>query len=322
MDKYVVVKSNRGAGLGDNLLVVFTGIIIAHLYDRKLIVDWSDGSFADIGVNAFSCFFNLLQSISADISLENLNDLDSVEPSAWRGNLHLHSFELYLQQGWDSYDRQRTAEVLSCNPLYFDSPTTVLVVTDFSRLPDGVNLVQMRNLISSYLSPSYLLAQRVDDFVNHNLSTPSIGVHVRKSSESGALEKYRQPSQYFQILSQLLTTISSPLIFLASDNSDVINDWLDLFPNLVIRPKLMPNPGLPLHFSDYGLTRFDSSLDSLLDMFILSRCSHIVYPDNSAFSISSVIFSRLPDSCLSSIPFRKLSLLRRSWRKLKSVFDN
>jgi hypothetical protein len=320
MDKYVVVKSNRGAGLGDNLLVVFTGLLVAFFYGRKLIVDWRDGSFADINVNAFGEFFYLSPSISANIDLDTLNSLGSVEPLAWNGKLHLHSFELYLQQGWNSYSRQRTIEVLSCSPSYFDSQSSVLVITDFSRLPAGINLIQMRRLISSYLSPSDLLAQRVDEFVCNYLHAPSIGVHIRKSNESGASEKYRRTSQYLPILSKLNLAHFSAPIFLASDNSDVINEWQKLYPKLVIRPKLMPNSGLPLHLSDYGLTRFESSLDSLLDMLILSRCSHIIYPNNSAFSMSSAILSSSPDSSLFAIPFRDNSLVRRSWRKLKSVF--
>ena len=68
-------------------MLVFAGILVSVLYGRKLIVDWSDGSFGDLGVNTFPLYFELSSFISDDISLADLNSSLDVQPPVWTGNL-------------------------------------------------------------------------------------------------------------------------------------------------------------------------------------------------------------------------------------------
>jgi len=309
--KYVVVKSNKGAGLGDNLCAVFAGIAVAVFYGRKLIVDWSDGSFGELGVNTFPIFFELSPLISSDLSISDLNSLNvNVHPPAWSGNLLQHSYELYLQQNWDTYQRARTIEVLSSDPTYFNSDIDILVITDFSRLPHNNSLMSLASLIARNIKPSQKIQDLLDKYIRLNLGVPYIGVHVRMTDEKGAREKQRKYSDYIKLLRRIKSNnISLSKIFLATDNTTVIDSWKKDFPDLVFRQKAMPKPGDPLHLTEFAVPRFEVTIDAVLDMLILSKSTFLLFPDNSSFSLSSAMLSGLPSGNINAIPFRPTSSL-------------
>ena len=270
-NKYVVVKSNKGAGLGDNLCVVFAGILVSVLYGRKLIVDWSDGSFGDLGVNTFPLFFELSSLISDDISLADLNSSLDVQPPVWTGNLLRNSYELYLEQNWDTYERKRTISLLSSDPSYYNSEVDILVLTDFTRLPCDLSLINSGSVVSRYISPSAMIQEYLEEYINLNLVEPYIGVHVRMTDEQGAREKFRKHSYYIQLLRNILDgnhTLSK--IFLATDNLSAINCWKNDFPDVIFRPKSMPpKSGDPIHLTEFSVPRFELTIDAVLDMLIL-----------------------------------------------------
>ncbi len=307
-NKYVVVKSNKGAGLGDNLCSVFAGIVVATFYGRKLIVDWSDGSFGEPNMNVFPLLFDLSPSISTDKSLSELNGSTSVQPPSWVGNLLRHSYELYLEQNWDTYQRKRTIDLLSTDPQYFNSAVDILVITDFTRLPCQSTLKDLAPVVAGHIKPSQTIRKYLDDYISLNLAQHYIGIHVRMTSEKGAQEKSRKLSYYIQLLKEIRAENPSlKKIFLATDNASVINEWKNIFPDVVVRQKLMPKAGDPMHLTEFGLSRFEVTIDAVLDMLILSKGNFLLFPDNSAFSLSSAILSGLPSGNIYPIPFKPVS---------------
>lgn len=57
MQKRIVIKGF--AGLGNRLRTIASGIEYAQKTNRKVIIDWSDGMFAEEGINAFDKYFIL-----------------------------------------------------------------------------------------------------------------------------------------------------------------------------------------------------------------------------------------------------------------------
>lgn len=57
MEKYVVLKGC--AGLGNRFITLMKALQYAKLSGRKLCVDWCDGMFAAVGINAFDKYFEL-----------------------------------------------------------------------------------------------------------------------------------------------------------------------------------------------------------------------------------------------------------------------
>ena len=201
-----------------------------------------------------------------------------------------------LNKNWDTYERKRTISLLSSDPSYYNSEVDILVLTDFTRLPCDLSLINSGSVVSRHISPSAMIQDYLDDYITQNLVEPYIGVHVRMTDEQGAREKFRKHSYYIQLLKNILDdnhTLSK--IFLATDNLSVINCWKNDFPDVIFRSKSMPpKSGDPIHLTEFSVPRSELTIDAVLDMLILSRSNFILFPDNSAFSVSSAILSGLP----------------------------
>lgn len=57
MERYVILKGC--AGLGNRFITLMKALQYSKLSGRKLCVDWCDGMFAAVGVNAFDEYFEL-----------------------------------------------------------------------------------------------------------------------------------------------------------------------------------------------------------------------------------------------------------------------
>ena len=87
----------------------------------------------------FPLYFELSSFISDDISLADLNSSLDVQPPVLDCNLLRNSYELYLEQNWDTYERRR----ILCFRLthLINSEVDILVLTDFTRLPCDLSLI-------------------------------------------------------------------------------------------------------------------------------------------------------------------------------------
>lgn len=87
MKKLLVLKGC--AGLGNRLITLYSAINYCHKTHRTIYVDWSDGMFADKGVNAFYKYFDLhgiAFSESIDEVLSALNKGASIYPKTYDKN--------------------------------------------------------------------------------------------------------------------------------------------------------------------------------------------------------------------------------------------
>ncbi len=83
-DKKRVLIVKGKAGLGNRLLSVLGGILYCQLYDRLLCVDWSDGTYAPKGEDAFPMVF---RCDFPTVPLSSVVTESDVHPSLWMNNL-------------------------------------------------------------------------------------------------------------------------------------------------------------------------------------------------------------------------------------------
>lgn len=135
-----------------------------------------------------------------------------------------------------------------------------------------------------HVSLKPFIANIVDDFASKNrLSQNTIGIHIRMTD--------KQPVKKLEVIFQKIADIglSDFQIFLATDNIEVENSFKSKYPHIITHPKFLPeNTQDGLHF--YAMNNQDDNLayqiakESIIDMFLLSKCEYLIYQDNSTFS--------------------------------------
>jgi hypothetical protein len=45
------------SGMGNRILATCTAVLYSHITQRRLVIDWRDGSYSHGGANAFESFF-------------------------------------------------------------------------------------------------------------------------------------------------------------------------------------------------------------------------------------------------------------------------
>jgi hypothetical protein len=293
-NKVLLVKSSRGAGLGDALRVVLAAVAYGAATGRSILVDWSDGSFGPFGTNMFPAFFQIDRRLAVgDLPAGFWQDRD-VHPPIWGGRLRDPVHELYLGQGWSHWERARTKALLSADLFEAAYPHDVIVLTDFTGLPAHLAAEPLIGPLHAILQPASEIAAELSLFAAKHLQPPTIGVHLRETTEPGAAEKARRHSTVLRVIRRLQQRWPDAVVFLATDNRDTEARFRDHVPRLVVRQKHLPPPGLPVHLSDYGPSAVEKTRDAVIDLLLLARCDALVHPSNSSFSVVASLLSSAP----------------------------
>lgn len=301
-NKVLLVKSSRGAGLGDALRVVIVAIIYGAATGRKVLVDWSDGSFGPFGTNMFPAFFQIDRGIAAGDLPAGFWLRRDVHPPIWSGRLREPVHEIYLEQGWSHWERARTKALLSADLFEAAYPQDVIVVTDFTGLPSHLDAEPQIGSLSTLLKPAQEIAADVNSFVAKHLHSPTIGVHLRDTMEPGAIDKARRDSTVLRFIRNLRRRWPEAVVFLVTDNRDTEARFRDHVPGLVVRQKCLPPPGLPVHLSEYGPKADEKTRDAVIDLLLLARCDALVHPSNSSFSVMASLLSSAPAALRFALP--------------------
>jgi hypothetical protein len=305
-ERYVLVKAFRGGGLGDALRAVIRALLYADRTGRKVIVDWSDGSFGLEGEEAFSKLFKL-EEPHGQVSLSDLQEECSVFPQIWRGQLDRSMRSLWIEHGISGWNRELARQTFSFNQ-NLNHQETVCVMWDFDNL-SSYKPSEIQQAAHKYLRLSPVLQQKQQDFVNKRFHQTMLGVHIRAANEAKAASKFSNKSDIQKKVKELLRTMAFDGIFLCTDHFPTQEWFLSIFPSTVIRNKPFPKDGSPLHLSDFGQTRLEQLQDALIEMSLLSSCQAIIHPGCSSFSLCASYLSNLPDESL--IALRSRNSLRQ-----------
>jgi hypothetical protein len=299
---YVLVKAFRGGGLGDALRAVILALLYADRTDRRVVVDWRDGSFGLEGDEVFGKLFQL-ERPHGQTSLTHLQEQCSVVPEIWRGQLALSMRSLWLAHGITGWNREFARQTFSFDQQR-DHKETVCVMWDFDNLANYKNS-EIQQIVRKYLSLAPDLQKECQAFISSKFHQPMLGVHIRAANEPKAASKFSSKKIIRNTVQKLLNTRRFTGIFLSTDHLPTQQWFLRDFPGTVVRNKPFPKDGSPLHLTDFGQARLEQSQDAIIDMWLLSSCQAIVHPGNSSFSLCSSYFSNLTDEALIALSSRR-----------------
>jgi hypothetical protein len=302
--KHLIIKAC--AGLGNRLVTVFSAIKYCEINNRILVIDWSDGQFDKKGVDAFrKCFdFNNVKleeieniehwldySHSSDLfkqhKSEGVYDLYVNKQSSFWGNLPIKLFVF----AWLKKLRRRWQPIVKGN--YFNS------LNSGSDLPNNlkdevlyyVDFLPYINYdeLPKYLSLKPFIVEKIDRFVNDNNLEKGVGIHIRNTDK-------RPTSDVQKVIDHILVKHKNIPVYLSTDSIEIEALFLKAIPNLVLFPKTKPKlngEGLhqwALHNDPKEEFKYSLFEESVIEMFLLSKCQYLYYQGNSTFSNISKVY--------------------------------
>lgn len=311
--KYIIVKGC--AGLGNRLYTLSWAIDYAVNSNRILLVDWRDGQFDVEGVNAFSHFFELKGVALQQIEQIDLSKITSVYPAAWEGLIGTNVYDNFEQATlslkyipfklgtffkkitfkagyWKHLSNTNVKGISNLfkhnnfvrgEYLSIDRTEQMVVFVDFSPLPK-------ESIIRKNIKPRNETLMKIDHFVNEKgLAKDTVGIHIRYTD--------KKPDKSFEKLYEEIDKVfrKGMKLFLSTDNKDVISLLQAKYEQVIVYPKYLPeelNEGLHQWALYNGKDDLKSRMfeESIIDMWLLSRCEYLIYQKNSSFSnISSIL---------------------------------
>jgi len=316
--KYLIVKGI--AGLGNRLFTLTAAVEYAKKTNRTLLVLWDEGLFGQVNENVFYDYFSL-KNIHF---IENLNQIDKYEnlskcPELLGENPQIGIYDIYrfssanlltkIPARFCFNDKMRqvfgyfTDNFKVTNTLQNDW-LTMLNLFNKNSFPLGSNLSLNNNadvlfyvdfrpehdakLFKKIIQPKPYIQTKIEELVNQfGLSKSTLGVHVRYSD--------KKPIHTLEFLIDKIKKLKFDFnqIFLATDNEKIYQLFKEEFKNVIcINNTFVIDETKGLHMNGIsknakGEEKREVLLESILDMWLLSKCEYLIYQKNSTFSTTS-----------------------------------
>lgn len=308
--KYLVLKAC--AGLGNRLVTLYAAIKYCEKNNRILIVDWSDGQFDKKGINAFEKCFELSQ-IAVD-KIENIERWNELTHSSnlFKQNKSEGLYDLYIEK--QNYFFQKIPSKLFFpyyfkklrrrwqpiyngniyNSLSYGSDLSINMHDQVLYFIDFLPYIEYAEL-TKYLSLKPFLNKKISDYSNEHLLNKAVGIHIRATDKMPTCNVEK-------IISSIKLKHTQDAIFLSTDSSKMEELFLKEFPNLILFPKYKPNlKGEGLHqwalYNNAEDLKYKIFEESVMEMFLLSKCQYLYYQGNSTFSNISKIYHANQNNC-------------------------
>lgn len=294
--------------------------------DRKLVIDWSDGVFAEKGENIFTKYFSV-RNFSGLAAMEEVkgklaglscypavfkqdiekggydhfsyasNSFFSGIPRSLLFTEHLRMLRGFWQLNsrsaghntgtiWNFFTEAFYPENLPLGHDLDDSRTED-VLFYFDFTPNDLS-----RSFREHISLNKEMEDKTDSFSREKeLGANTVGIHVRNTD--------KQPQKTLDALFGKLEklNLTNPKYFLATDNKQVAEFLRSKLSPVIEFPKMMPDlKGEGMHlWAKYNdqLQHGERILEeSIMDMWLLSMCEYLLYQGNSTFSILSKFMHR------------------------------
>jgi hypothetical protein len=332
-DRYLIVKG--ASGLGGRLAVVASAVDYARRTGRKIYVDWSDGKYGKPGEQVFYKYFRLNNVGQAD-SMEEIFSGDPPEcyPPLWGQSPDMPALEIYsrvrtplegtlLSHFAGRGDLSKLFRYWQPREQYVSGGIAKAVRAVFNEecIPFGANLSRRRKedviffadacprFPRKILQENITLRDGLEEEVERiaaslELSNKTIGIHVRMIERRHSCEPEYISEKIHRVAKKL--KLRRPKIFLATD-SDYIEDYFrEKHPTAVFTEKWRPDgeyrhTGVHHYASMTGdYSKSERALkESIIDMWLLSKCDYLIYQKGSTFSIHSAILKNEPERTFS-----------------------
>jgi hypothetical protein len=285
--RYVITRPYRDSNIGSNLASLAGALWLARTVGRPVVIDWrSMAQLEDGNLNYFSEFFATppeLQAVQVEYApVPDIGDFDPVaderalSPSQVRALLVPSSREPegdILLQPYHGLDRihpgPETARYKLLRSFYRELRATAeiegLVDAWWERHAGACFVVgvNVRTGNGHYFGKGGLYESRVDISVFDNQR------RFLRTLERGCRARLRSLPKHLR---------DDFAIFFATDSSPM-SELLSRLPNAITRRAVFPPPGTGDTYSFAGAVHSDRAAitDTIVDMFLLSRCHALVY---------------------------------------------
>ena len=326
MQKYLVLKGI--AGLGNRLCTLARAIDYAQKTGRTLLVDWSDGVYGVMGKNVFYQFFKLnhvpyIESISEIPAAELLDSY----PPLWGEYPAANVYDLYVSAVGRITrkiipNRILRGSLSKIHKYWHPKEDGIRRKSDFQAIravfnkndiPFGGNYrknIQQKTLFFADYQPRFSgevvrknisLSNEMQKEVNQmteqlGIGEHVIGIHVRMTD--------LQPKLSLESLTRKIDKIQKPhsIVFLATDNERVEEYFSRYYQNVVFLPKHRleyadARTGVhhrAIRTGDYSQAE-NTLKESILDMWLLSKCGYLFCQGNSSFSKIAAVLKNQPE---------------------------
>lgn len=289
LEKTLLIKGK--GGLGNRILSAVCGLVYADLTGRIPVIDWRDGSYAPIGENAYSVLFKT----PITQPCETYDDAASqVSPAIWTGHLGHTPQEMIDKFIPNSHSSPTGYRHLCTDLRHLDAAEDIAVfwayLPKFGRLARHMlrdprftgrpHAAIIGDYLARYFTPNDRVLSEVDS-IAARLGSPSIGVHIRYTDRKIPLHRIKDA------LRRRLRGTPNARVFLATDNGDVQAEMMAEFAGIHHIPKYLPEDGARLHWPTSEIEKVLEAENALIDMWLLSRCDHLIYSRHSTFSVTS-----------------------------------
>jgi hypothetical protein len=316
MASRILLIKGKG-GLGNRILSAVCGLVFADLTGRRAIIDWRDGSYAPIGTNAYPLLFDtpLKQPCEAFDAVEA-----PVSPALWAGHLGLTPQTMIDKFMPKSHSNPLAYRKLCTDLSRLDIPEDIAVF--WSYLPKFGRISRHlrhnprfagkpeRTIIKDYLDRFFIPNSHVLGRVNAvagQIEQPCIGVHIRYTDRKIPLEPIKNR------LRRTLRAMPNAAIFLATDNADVQQQISGEFANVHHIQKYLPADGSRLHVPTSHQSSLAEAENALIDMWLLSRCAHLIYSRHSTFSVTSSYLGQMSPAQLDDVDKYAPAVVAKRW---------
>ena len=291
-EKHLVIKGV--AGLGNRISCVLAGILYAQLSARRLVVDWRDPIYSSTGENMFHRLFQSSWCSTSD----QIPITDSIYPAVWRGRMHEQAIRVASDHGYNPDQIRRN---LSIDISRLDYTEDLVVLVAYSSRLESLRphfhgafqeLAEMpgHDLLAKLLRDDLILhpkiRTRVENFKREKFAPRTVGVHIRYSD-------YRvRVLAIIKQLNALLAREPNLQIFLATDNVEIEKLFASNYPGVITTPHWYAKPGIAIHTSSARPEVAESTVEALIDMYLLAECDYLIFDGSSSFARIASLLSK------------------------------
>lgn len=311
--------------MGNRMMSVMGALVYSRISGRTLSVDWSDRAYSNDRSNVFPRLFSAPQVIDP----ADLYSMVDVCPRVWKGNLEKSVDEIYSILNPHDPDADQDESLTPATSIDFRSishPERVVVRwawyhdLRFLRPHFGsLNLGRdvggvLQKVAREKLVPGDVVVRRVEQFASRHFVAPVIGLHIRQT------DRQNRYHAYFPMIKDILHRSPTAMIFLATDNRSVEDEFRRTFARVVCTDKWFPAPGQPLHRSGECPDRFEGGVSALVDLYLLARCNYLIYNGTSSFGVLAALLCRAnPERIIDTQTKGIVLAARHAYRFLKQV---
>jgi len=278
-------------GLGNRMLSAVTAIAYAEATKRDWCIDWCDGIYAPVGVNAI----NQLFQISKQRELADISDQDVIRPLVWTGRMDwsvrkIIDCDYPLQHSNPLIYRKLSAPITS-TPTAGQTEVFWSYTSKFGRIKRYLSREQRKlgrnkvlgQILRNHLIPNVRITNTADELLG-DAGDKTLGVHIRFTDLKVPIDK---------LIAQVAVEVEKfqyRSIYLATDSHYAEELMVSKFANVVTQKRRYSDGNGQLHSArDYNEKRQDADA-ALVDMIALSKCKGLLYCSRSTFAETSRLY--------------------------------